>query len=513
MGTTDESALSEDQRRRAIAVRPSDRQLAWHRTEFNAFVHYGPNAFTDRAWGTGREDPDVFDPEQLDADQWVAAAAEAGMEIVTMTAKHHDGFCLWPSRYTDHSVAHSRWRDGDGDVIAEVAAACRRHDRKLGIYLSPADVHEAVVDGGRYGNGSEPRDRTIPLPADRPFADDRTFSYELDDYNAYFLSQLFEVLTEYGPIHQVWFDGAHPEETQGDHQSYQTDAWYDLVRELAPEAVISINGPDVRWCGNEAGRTREAEWSVVPVPPEADSVLDADYELTDPDFPDEELLARAEDFAWYPAETDTTIRPDWFYHSEKEPQFKAEELIDLWYRTVGGNSVLLLNLSPTPEGIVPEEDVELLAAVGEHVRAAFDEDLAADGAVSTAHASAASPPSAVLDADPDTHWQPIEEESTVTVSVELPERRAINRVLVREAIGNTGQRIESIAVDGRTEAAWERLGETATVGYGWIARTEEVDIDAVRVSVADARGRPGIQRIGLFNAPSIESNRPGKLQL
>lgn len=504
MVTPDGSVLTPVQRRRATAIRPSERQLAWQRTEFNAFIHYGPNAFTNRAWGTGREDPDVFDPAELDADQWVTAATEAGMEIVTMTAKHHDGFCLWPSRYTDHSVAHSRWRDGEGDVIADVATACRRHGRKLGIYLSPADVHEAIVDGGRYGNGSERRVQTIPLPSDQSVADERTFRYTVDEYNAYFLSQLFELLTEYGPVHQVWFDGAHPEETQGEHQPYQTDAWYELVRELAPEAVISINGPDVRWCGNEAGRTRDAEWSVVPVPPEADDVVEAEYDLTDPNFPDGELLARATEFSWYPAETDTTIRPDWFYHSEKDPQYDAVELIDLWYRTVGGNSVLLLNLSPTPEGIVPDADVELLAAVGEHVRAAFTDDLAVDAEVRTSHPAAAGDPTAVLTAEDRTYWQPIESESPVTITVLVPEPRSINRVLVREAIRETGQRIESIELEGRTESGWIQLGATATVGYGWIARTDDIDIDAVRISVVDARGPPGIQRIGLFKAPPIE---------
>lgn len=495
--------LSDAQLREAVAARPSERQLAWQRREFNGFVHFGPNTFTDRAWGTGEEDPGVFAPTEFDPAQWTRAAADAGMSSLVLTVKHHDGFCLWPSRYTDHSVAESGWRDGEGDVVRDVAEACAAHDLRLGIYLSPADLHEAVTDGGRYGDGTPPRERTIPepTPGERPLEDDRTFTYEVDDYNVYFMSQLFELLTEYGPVHQVWFDDAHPEETQGDAQTYQTEAWYDLVRTLAPEAVISINGPDVRWCGNEAGRTRDAEWSAVPVPEGADGVVDADYDLQDSNFPDEDLLSAAETFAWYPAETDTTIRPDWFYHSEKAPQFDLADLVDLWYQTAGGNSLLLLNLAPDTRGRVPEGDVDLLERLGSILDRTFDEDLARDGCVEADRTrDDAYDLGNVLMADRRAYWMPEEDATTGSLTVSLPELRTVDRVVVQEAIEHRGQRITGIAVEARRDGEWVELGRAKTVGYKRILRVDPVETDAVRVRITGSRARPSVSRFGLYRS-------------
>lgn len=499
--------LDDEQLRAAVDARPHPRQAAWQRRELNGFVHFGPNTFTDRAWGTGGEDPDVFAPTDFNPDQWAWTAKAAGMESIVLTVKHHDGFCLWPSRYTDHSVAESEWCDGEGDVIGDVAAACAARDLRFGIYLSPADLHEAVTEGGRYGNGSEPRERTIPEPASdkRPLEDDRRFTYTVDDYNAYFLSQLFEVLTEYGPVHQVWFDDAHPEKTQGDAQTYRTGAWYDLVRNLAPEAVISINGPDVRWCGNEAGHTREAEWSPVPIPADADDVTDAEYDLQDLNFPDEDLLEAADSFAWYPAEVNTTIRPDWFYHSGTEPQFDLADLVDLWYCTVGGNAVLLLNLAPDTRGLVPEEDVELLERMGAILEETFDEDLARDGRVDADRTRAeAFDPGAVLEADPDTYWLAGEGATSGTLALSLPEPRTIDRVVVQEAIEHRGQRITGVAVDARRDGEWTELERVKTVGYKRILRTDPVETDAVRVRVAGSRAAPSVSRIGLYRSGPAE---------
>ncbi|WP_317175756.1 alpha-L-fucosidase [Halomontanus rarus] len=491
-----------------LDTRPHSRQVAWQRREFNGFVHFGPNTFTDRAWGTGTEDPDVFAPTGFDPEQWARTAVNAGMSSLVLTVKHHDGFCLWPSRYTDHSVAESDWRNGDGDVVREVADACAAHDLRFGLYLSPADLHEAVTDGGRYGNGSERRERTIPIPVDGadPTVDDRQFTYTVDEYNAYFLNQLYELLTKYGPVHQVWFDDAHPEETQGDAQTYQTSAWYDLVRSLAPEAVISINGPDVRWCGNEGGHTRDAEWSPVPVPPEADSVTDAEYDLQNPDFPDESLLAAADSFAWYPAETDTTIRPDWFYHSEKAPQFDLEELLDLWYRTVGGNAVLLLNLAPDTRGRVPECDVALLETMGEILAETFETDLARDASATTVEPSDRphGDPTAVLEADRDVYWTPAGDATTGSVTVTGSERRTIDRIVVQEAIEHRGQRITGIAVDADMDGQWRELGREKTVGYKRIFRVDPVETDAIRVRITGALAPPAVSRIALYRSSPAE---------
>lgn len=223
----------EEQVRYAASITPSPRQLAWQQLEFYAFTHFGMNTFTNREWGDGTEDPALFNPDALDADQWVAAVKSAGMKALILTCKHHDGFCLWPSAYTEHSVKNSPWKNGQGDVVREVSDACRRGGIKFGVYLSPWDRHDA-----RYGQGKP--------------------------YDDYFVSQLTELATNYGDIFCFWFDGACGEGKNGKKQIYDWERYYAVLRKLQPNAVLNVCGPDVRWCGNEAGHCRKAEWSVVP---------------------------------------------------------------------------------------------------------------------------------------------------------------------------------------------------------------------------------------------------------
>lgn len=223
----------EEQIRYAASITPSPRQLAWQQLEFYAFTHFGMNTFTNREWGDGTEDPALFNPDALDADQWVAAVKSAGMKALILTCKHHDGFCLWPSAYTEHSVKNSPWKNGQGDVVREVSDACRRGGIKFGVYLSPWDRHDA-----RYGQGKP--------------------------YDDYFVSQLTELATNYGDIFCFWFDGACGEGKNGKKQIYDWERYYAVLRKLQPNAVLNVCGPDVRWCGNEAGHCRKAEWSVVP---------------------------------------------------------------------------------------------------------------------------------------------------------------------------------------------------------------------------------------------------------
>lgn len=225
----------EEQLRYAVSITPSPRQLAWQQLEFYAFFHFGINTFTNREWGDGSENPALFDPDALDADQWVQAVKKAGMRAVILTCKHHDGFCLWPSAFTDHSVKNSPWKNGQGDMVREVSDACRRHGLKFGVYLSPWDRHDS-----RYGTGKA--------------------------YDDYYVDQLTELATNYGELFCFWFDGACGEGKNGKKQSYDWLRYYATVRRLQPDAVISVCGPDVRWCGNEAGVCRSSEWSVVPLP-------------------------------------------------------------------------------------------------------------------------------------------------------------------------------------------------------------------------------------------------------
>ncbi|MCB0748827.1 MAG: alpha-L-fucosidase, partial [Ignavibacteriae bacterium] len=256
--------ISKEIIKKAVSIIPDQRQYEWQQNEFTAFIHFGVNTFTAREWGTGFEDPKIFKPTELNTDQWCEAIKSAGMKMVIITAKHHDGFCLWQTRYTDHSVSSSLWQNGKGDVVKELSKSCEKYGLKLGVYLSPADLYQIENADGLYGNGSQYSERQIPRNiVSRPFNDKRSFKYNVDDYNEYFMNQLFELLTEYGPIHEVWFDGAHPKR-KGD-QKYTYNQWYDLIRKIAPDAVIFGKGPDVRWCGNEAGETRKSEWSVIPI--------------------------------------------------------------------------------------------------------------------------------------------------------------------------------------------------------------------------------------------------------
>jgi alpha-L-fucosidase len=306
--------------------------------EFIAFAHFGMNTFTDREWGRGTEDLSLFNPTGFSARQWVRAFKAAGMRMVIVTAKHHDGFCLWPSRYTEHSVKSSPWRAGKGDVVREVAEACREAGLKLGIYLSPWDRHEPT-----YGDS----------PA----------------YNEHFRSQLRELLTNYGEVGEVWFDGACGEGPNGKRQEYDWPSYYKVVRECQPRAVIFGMGPDLRWVGTETGYGRETEWSVVPVKIREDSIspppsLDDLFipgDMTAEDLGGREQISGARVLAWYPAETDVSIRPGWFYHAKEDGEVKMpQKLIDIYFSSVGRNGVLLLNVPPDSRGLIHENDIRSL---------------------------------------------------------------------------------------------------------------------------------------------------------
>ena len=316
----------EEQVRYAASITPSPRQLAWQQLEFYAFTHFGMNTFTNREWGDGTEDPALFNPDALDADQWVAAVKSAGMKALILTCKHHDGFCLWPSAYTEHSVKNSPWKNGQGDVVREVSDACRRGGIKFGVYLSPWDRHDA-----RYGQGKP--------------------------YDDYFVSQLTELATNYGDIFCFWFDGACGEGKNGKKQIYDWERYYAVLRKLQPNAVLNVCGPDVRWCGNEAGHCRKAEWSVVPAElRDAERTASKSQQADDGefsrkiDFQDEDIGSRAvirnaRELVWYPSEVDTSIRTGWFYHPEEDTDVRtADELLDIYLDAVGANASLLLNI-------------------------------------------------------------------------------------------------------------------------------------------------------------------------
>ena len=322
----------------ASNIVPAARQLAYHREEFIGFIHFGPNTFTGKEWGSGTESAKAFAPTDVDTDQWCRVLKDAGMTKLILTVKHHDGYCTWQTRYNDEfSVKQSPWKDGKGDVLRLLSDSCRKYGLKLGVYLSPADLFQMESKDGLYGNGSKPRASVIPTDPAKFSSDPRAershpqgapeFKYELDDYNRYFMNQLYELLTEYGPVHEVWFDGAHPKNKGG--QTYRKDLWFTMIRKLAPEAVI-FGGPDVRWCGNEHGGTRANEWNVIPI----DDMTLSGLDRTGQDLgSDAALLARSyeirgekykENFLNYMVpEVDVSVRNGWFWRNNDEQKVRS----------------------------------------------------------------------------------------------------------------------------------------------------------------------------------------------
>jgi len=421
-------------------ARPSAQQLRWQRDELALFLHFGINTFTDREWGDGREDPARFDPTGLDVRQWARVAREAGFKAMILTAKHHDGFCLWPTCTTKHSVASSPWRDGKGDLVREFVEACRAEELRVGLYCSPWDRNHPAY-------GDSPRYRDV------------------------YAVQLTELLTDYGEIHEVWFDGANGEGPNGKRQEYDWPNTWKLVRKLQPKAVIfSDAGPDVRWIGNERGVAGETNWStvdptIVPVPGmTGDEVMRT---LTEGDWGGR---------VWRPGETDVSIRPGWFYHAKEDTRVRtADDLVDLYFTSVGRNSKLLLNVPPTPEGILHPRDVESLRGMRATLEVMFATDLAAGRRV---------------------QWRRTSARSGVA-SVQLATPVAVAVLDLRERIAE-GQRVAAYTVEGRVDGVWRELSRGTTIGYRRLTRWTPVTLDAIRVTVTEAVEPPLPLEIRLF---------------
>lgn len=518
---------------KAAKVLPRPNQTEWMRLERTFFLHFGPNTFRGVEWGNGRESPTIFNPTALDANQWVSAAKDAGCTLLILVAKHHDGLCLWPSRYTEHSVAASPWLEGKGDVVRAVATACQTHGIKLGIYLSPADLYQLRTNPthprGYYGNGSSRIRSAIPTdPASlqknpsrertTAAASSERLVYEVDDYNRYFLNQLFELLTEYGPIADVWFDGANPDPSV--KQTYDYAAWYDLIRRLQPKAVISVKGPDVRWVGNEGGVGRTTEWSVLPLPT-------APEQFTWPDQTANDLGSRSKlkpgsHLWWYPAEVNTPILNGWFWSAEKRPK-SAAELVAYFYRSIGRNGNMLLNLSPDTRGLIPEDQLRSLRKMAEVLHETFAHNLADGAAFSADSSNSANPPDFAHDENLDTWWEAAAGKREATFTLKLPAPVTFDVVSLQEAVDHRSQRIESFVIETRSGAEWiapAATEEQSTVGHKRLIRlTVPATAQDVRVRITRSRLEPTLAEFGLFKqslpaAPVIsERSRDGQVTL
>ena len=500
---------------KAAKVLPRQNQSDWMRLERTFFLHFGVNTFNEVEWGTGREDPSVYNPTELDANQWLNAVTNFGGKMIVLVCKHHDGFCYWPTRYTTHSVAASPWRNGKGDEVREVAEAARSHGVKLAVYLSPADLYQLRTNPknptGYYGNGSSNVLSVIPTaPASfqsnpaigrAPAPGFTNYTYVVDDYNRYFLNQLYELLTEYGPIYEVWFDGANPDPSV--HETYNYAAWYDLIRHLQPNAVIMGKGPDARWVGNEAGVGRVTEWSVIPLPTSPDEFKWPD--MTGGDLGSRGKLKPGSHLWWYPAEVNTTLlqNSQWFWARNKHPR-TVTQLVDIFYTSVGRNGNLILNLSPDKRGLVPDNQLDALGKAARIINETFAVNLAQGGKVTADNSNPTNNASFVLDGGLDTWWEAAPGKTNATVTIALPKPVTFDVVSLQEAVDHRGQRVESFAIEAWNGSAWgatEKIAsdELTTIGHRRLIRLKPpVTTDRVRIRITGSRLEPTLAEIGLF---------------
>ena len=458
-------------------VVPSHRQVEYQQMEFIGFVHFTVNTFTDREWGFGDESPQIFNPSQFDADQWARVAAEVGMKELILTVKHHDGFTLWPSRFTEHSVKNSTWRNGAGDIVAEFAAACRRHGIKVGIYVSPWDRNHAD-----YG---------------RP------------DYVTYYHNQLRELLSDYGEITELWFDGANGgsgyygganEERRIDRATYYDwETTWALVKSLQPGTLIfSDAGPDIRWIGNEGGLAGETNWSTIDTAGIIVGDADAAYLNTgDPNGAQ-----------WVVPLCNTSIRPGWFYHPDEDSEVKTpQELVQVYYGSVGRNCVLLLNIPPDRRGLFHENDIATLRRFRQILAETFAVNLAEGKSVTADSHRKRHPrfdPANLVDPDPNSYWAADDGVRQAVLEIDLAQEVRFDRIMLQEPI-RLGQRIAEFIIAARIGGEWESIARGTTIGYKRLLRVPVVSADRVRIVIQRANNVPALSNFGLFKASVSES--------
>ncbi len=428
--------------------KPSARQLNWQKLETTGFLHFTVNTFTNKEWGDGTESPAIFNPVKLDARQWIKAFKDGGIKMAILTAKHHDGFCLWPSKYTDHSVKNSPWKNGQGDVVKEVADACKEYGLKFGFYLSPWDRHETS-----YGTGA---------------------------YNDHYKNQLRELLTNYGEISEVWFDGAKGENAKD--MQYDFEGYCKLVREFQPGAIMfSDAGPDVRWVGNEAGNAGEVCWSTINTSGLAPGKADANYLNT----------GDKNGKSFIPAETDVSIRTGWFWH-ENEKVRSPQNLVNLYYQSVGRNSLLLLNVPPNKDGLIEEKDIVSLKGFRRILNETFKHNLAKGKADQK-----------LTDNDLSTY---LDVETSRSIEINLKKEKAFDRISLQENIAN-GQSIEQGNIEIWKDNKWMPLITFNTVGYKKLLRFPAVKTSKLRVTITSALGSVQLAEIGVYKASGEEAEK------
>lgn len=451
-----------------MSVVPLPRQIEWHNMEQYAFVHFTINTFTNKEWGYGDESPELFNPTDFDADALVQVVKDANLKGLILTAKHHDGFCLWPSAYTQHSIKHSPYKDGKGDIVGEVAEACRRHGVKFGIYLSPWDRNHAG-----YGD---------------------------KEYLEYYRNQVRELLTAYGPLFEMWFDGANggdgyyggaceERRVESGYLYYDWPKVLDIIRELSPETIVwSSSLPDARWCGNERGVIDEHCWAMATpehlYPKGKDSLS---------------ILCHGEEDGtrWSPAEADVSIRAGWFYHEEEQPK-SPEQLFDIYLTSVGRGGTLLLNLAPDRRGRIPEQDVESLMAWRDMIDEAFKVDLAADASFSCSSSRGWGYGARAMQGEDSAYWATKDGVTSGDISLVWDTPVVVKYVMLQEHIA-LGQRVKEFVVETRLADGWQPIAKGTTIGYKRIIPLEEpITTQELRIRIIDSRASPTIARIAIY---------------
>ncbi|KOH43176.1 alpha-L-fucosidase [Sunxiuqinia dokdonensis] len=455
----------------AVGPVPTERQLNWHQLEQYAFIHFTTNTFTDKEWGFGDESPTVFNPTNLDAEQWARTIQEAGLKGIILTCKHHDGFCLWPSEYTDHDIAASPYKNGEGNVVEEVYEACKKYDLKFGVYLSPWDRNHP-----EYG---------------RP------------EYVEYYRNQLKELFHAYGPVFEMWFDGANGGDGYyggaNETRSIDGKTYYDwpttlnMIREIEPEVIFfSDAGPDIRWCGNERGFVGETNWNTISI----DTLYAGKPGIT-------ELLNRGSEdgTSWVPAEVDVSIRPGWFYHAHEDDKVRTpENLFKIYLESVGRGSNLLLNIPPDRRGLIHENDVASLQQWKAMLDEAFATNLAENAPVQASATRGKSEiygPQNLTDSDPATYWATDDDQQTAELLIDLGQEQTVSYVLLQEYI-QLGQRVKAFSIEARQEGEWKTIGEATTIGYKRIVPVDDIKTDQLRIRILDSKACPVLSNLEVY---------------
>lgn len=472
------------------SITPSPRQLDVQSLGFYAFLHFGMNTFLDKEWSDGKASPSLFCPTQLDTDQWVRALRNAGMRGAILTAKHHDGFCLWPSKLTDYSVASSPY---PGDIVGELSRSCAKYGMKFGIYLSPWDRHDP-----RYGT-----------PA----------------YDDFYVGQLTELLTNYGEIFTVWLDGACGTYLDGKpKQAYDFERYYETVRRLQPGCVISGCGPDVRWIGNESGITRRSEWNVVPKFAFDIQTIEKNSQQEDntafrkkgadiafSDLGSRQALEGHDELIWYPAEADVSIRPGWFYHQSEDSRVRSiDNLLHLYYSTVGGNTLLLLNVPPDQRGLIHEKDAARLSELGRRVDSAFSKQVLFERITAPAGKEGFSVKNCLR---PDeSAYSPLEQAGRYAFMLDLKQASLVDKIVLQEDT-RYSQRVESFTIEARVGDKWKRIYSGTVIGFQKIALFRPVLTQKLKITITSCRKEPYLRSLQVFESDGTTVKTPKTLRL